>query len=447
MKHISLKIFILVLIAGVLGIAGVIILNNDVGLLSDGYRTIIDEHSENLNCSSEIRSLLYKHQTVVSKHVMASTEDKYDEYEAEAEALETELRRVFDEFGERMSGGEREQIFHVAYTSFYSYLENAENALEFSREGNKGTANYYVVNIMDVRVNKVNESFENLDNYTKEQISEARSEMDGYITTSRISSIIFIPIIIAVVIIVLVFCVKITSDLDRYKTKLEIDIEKKNADLRERNEKMLRIQNNTVIGLANLIESRDGDTGEHVKRTSLYVNMLAKAARDRGYYRDILTDEYIDLLTKAAPLHDIGKIAISDTILNKPGRLTPQEFDTMKNHARLGGQMVREAIGGIEADDYIQIASDVATYHHEKWDGSGYCDGLSGNSIPLCARIMAIADVFDALITKRCYKEAMPVDEAFDIIDKSAGSHFDPDLARIFLEIRDEIQAVVFENR
>lgn len=138
-------------------------------------------------------------------------------------------------------------------------------------------------------------------------------------------------------------------------------------------------------------------------------------------------------------MHDIGKIAVPDHILQKPGRLTPEEFETIKQHACEGGKIVREVLGSIEEKEYVEIASDVAAYHHEKWDGSGYNQGLAGEDIPLSARIMAVADVFDALVSKRCYKEAMPMEEAFDEIERSAGTHFDPRLAEVFLDLRDEI--------
>ncbi len=197
--------------------------------------------------------------------------------------------------------------------------------------------------------------------------------------------------------------------------------------------------------MANLIENRDLDTGEHVKRTSRYVELLTRAAQKAGYCTKILTDDYAELLIKAAPMHDIGKIAVSDMILQKPGRLTREEFEAMKEHTTAGGRIVIDVLGSIEEKEYIDIAAQIALGHHEKWDGTGYPQGLSGSDIPLCARIMAVADVFDALVSRRCYKEAMPVDEAFAIIAESGGSHFDPELARLFCSIRSEITGVLGE--
>lgn len=441
MKNIPLKILILVLIAGILGTAGVVILTVEVTVMSERYRVITDEYSHNLQTTSTIRTYLYQYQAIVAKHVVSEDAEKYDEYERQAAEIEVLLEEHFADLGEHMSGGEREQVFHRAYDGFYRYLDNAENAFSFSRQNQKSMASYYLVNVMDNNSRTVSAAFDDLDSFTNQEINEARADLDGYIHITIVSAFICVPGIVVAVIVTAFSCFKITSDLDKYKDDLESDIEKKNAALREHNEKMLSIQNNVIIGMANLIESRDGDTGEHVKRTERFVNMLARAAQRSGYKPEILTDEYVELLSRAAPLHDIGKISVSDTILMKPAKLTREEFEIMKTHAKEGGRIIREVIGGIEEQAYVDIAADVATYHHEKWDGSGYSAGLSGEDIPLSARIMAIADVFDALISKRCYKEKFSLDEAFGLIEESAGSHFDPTLVEIFLGLRPEIES------
>ena len=440
MKNIPLKIFIMILIAGVIGIVGVSILTLDITFLSDTYDEVSD-YTQALETIDNIRVQLYKHQSIVSKHISADEEVKLAEYEAEAVEIEGILRDGFYELGEKMTSGEREQIYHEAYTNFISYISSAEKALKFSREGQDKTANYYVVYVMDASVISVSDAFDKFDAFAEAEIMQANDDMNSLIGYSKISAFAAIPIIAISVILCSLLCLKITSNLNSYKNQLEIDIENKNMALLEHNEKMLYLQNTTIIGMATMIESRDGDTGEHVKRTSTYVSMLAQAAQDVGYQSEILTDSYIELLIKAAPLHDIGKIMVSDTILLKPGKLTEEEFEKIKLHACEGGRIVRDVIGGIGDEDYINIASDVAAYHHEKWDGTGYNEGLSGEDIPLCARIMAVADVFDALVSKRCYKEKFPVDEAFKIIKDSAGTHFDPALVDIFLSIRPEVEA------
>lgn len=448
MKHIPLKIFIMVLIAGAVGIAGMIILKNDIRDLCDCYRVITDEYSENKLCTLEIRALLYKHQALVANHTAADSEEKYSEYEAAAAEVEAQLTDIFSELGARMNSGDMsEKLYHKAYSNFLSYLQNSEIALQFSSGGSKGTADYYIINVMDSFVDKVNASLDDLDGFTEDEITAAREKMEGYIRVSTVSAIVCISAIAVSVAVCLTFCVKITSNLENYKDILEMDVVKKAKALREHSEKMLRIQNNTIIGMANLIESRDGDTGEHVKRTSRYVNMLASAAKDNGYCADVLTDGYVELLSKAAPMHDIGKISVPDSILQKPGKLTPEEYESIKSHAAEGGRIIREVMSGIEEKDYIDIAADVASCHHEKWDGTGYPKGLAGEEIPLCARIMAIADVFDALISKRCYKAPMSLDEAFGIIGESAGSHFDPTLTDIFLGLRGDIESYLENHK
>ena len=173
-------------------------------------------------------------------------------------------------------------------------------------------------------------------------------------------------------------------------------------------------------------------------RTSAYVRALSESARADGTYTDQLDDAFISRMVRAAPLHDVGKIVVPDHILKKPGPLTEEEFEQMKRHASEGGRVVREVLGGVTDEEYLSFASDVAACHHEKWNGKGYPNGLSGEAIPLSARIMAIADVYDALISERCYKKAMSPEKAFEIIRKESGAQFDPNLAQVFLKHRNQ---------
>lgn len=200
--------------------------------------------------------------------------------------------------------------------------------------------------------------------------------------------------------------------------------------------------NEMVIGFATLVENKDGSTGGHIKRTSLYVSLLAKELRRKGYYKDILTRDYVENLCKAAPMHDIGKIAVPDVILQKPGKLTDEEFDIMKQHAPNGGEIIQETFGHLGNEQYTKIAYQVARYHHEKWNGKGYPEGIKGEEIPLCARTMAVADVFDAISQSRCYRKAMPLEKCFEIIEEGSGQDFDPILTEVFLEIRDKVEEV-----
>ena len=205
-------------------------------------------------------------------------------------------------------------------------------------------------------------------------------------------------------------------------------------------EKAARTQRRIVIGLAEVIEARDENTGHHISRTVDYVEVLADAAKKAGYCPDILDDGYIDAMLLCAYLHDVGKISIPDEILNKPGALSDEEFEIIKTHTTQGGRIIEAIMGDVADPEYYEVGREIATFHHEKWDGTGYPAGLSGESIPLCARIMAVADVYDALTTQRPYKAAMPPEMAFSIIEEGAGTHFDPELARLFLENEDEIR-------
>lgn len=197
-----------------------------------------------------------------------------------------------------------------------------------------------------------------------------------------------------------------------------------------------------VMGFATLIESKDDNTGGHVRRTTLYAKLLAKELRERKHYRDILTKDYMKNIVKAAPMHDIGKISIPDAVLQKPGKLTEEEFATMKQHAECGGKIIQDTFGHLSNQEYRDVAYQVARYHHEKWNGKGYPEGLKGEEIPLCARIMAVADVFDAISQNRCYRAAMPLDKCFEIIKEGSGKDFDPVIADVFLEIREQVEEI-----
>ena len=210
------------------------------------------------------------------------------------------------------------------------------------------------------------------------------------------------------------------------------------AELVANQEKVSQMQTQIIGRLANLIESRDAETGGHVARTSAYCKTLAEDAKNAGVYSEAIDDRFIADIYALAPIHDVGKILVSDKILRKPGRLTPEEFEEMKQHASLGGEVAQKVLNGIADDSQLKFAYDIATYHHERWEGGGYPTGIKGEQIPLSARIMAIADVFDALISKRCYKEAMSADEAIKLIKSESGTHFDPKLVEVFLNNKEK---------
>ena len=200
-----------------------------------------------------------------------------------------------------------------------------------------------------------------------------------------------------------------------------------------------------ITTLADIVESRDLTTGNHVKRTAEYCSIISYRLREKGIYAETLTDDYINILKIAAPLHDIGKIKIPDAILNKPGRLTDEEYEIMKTHPIEGLRMLEGASETMGATEYLHMAKDIAHYHHEWWDGSakGYPERICGYDIPLSARIMAVADVFDALVSKRPYKDGFPIEKAMEIIKEESGTHFDPKIVDVFLESREELEKII----
>ena len=219
-----------------------------------------------------------------------------------------------------------------------------------------------------------------------------------------------------------------------------------NADLskqvEEKTEHIRHMQNSIITGMATMVESRDNSTGGHVRRTSECVKVFANAIK---WKKPEVSVKFLANVIKAAPMHDLGKIAVDDQILRKPGKFTDEEYAVMKTHSAKGAYIVSQVLAEVQDESFKEIAINVAHYHHEKWDGKGYPEGLSGTDIPLEARIMALADVFDALVSKRCYKEAFNYDRAFGIIEESLGSHFDPELGRIFMECRPKLEKLYNE--
>ena len=199
------------------------------------------------------------------------------------------------------------------------------------------------------------------------------------------------------------------------------------------NMRIEKIQNSVISSLATVVEERDENTGGHIMRCEIYVEKLLDRMKSEGSYLQ-LTKEYRSYIAMAAAMHDIGKIKIPDRILNKPGRLTDEEYDIMKKHSIYGAEIIRKTMGDIEETDYITVAYNIARYHHERYDGKGYPDGLKGEDIPLEARVMALADVYDALISERVYKKAFSVEKAKEIILDGSGTQFDPCLVPLFLE-------------
>jgi len=223
---------------------------------------------------------------------------------------------------------------------------------------------------------------------------------------------------------------------------LKQQMKEKNQQLedivKEQSKTITEMQMATIFSLAKLAQSRDDDTGKHLERVQKYcLSLSSELAKNPKFEKDV-DENFIKNIVYASPLHDIGKVAIPDSILLKPGRLTPEEFDVMKTHTVMGAETLEEVYKRFGNNDFIKMGIDIARHHHERWDGNGYPDKLAGEDIPLCARIMAIADVYDALSSKRSYKDAFPHQKCVDIIKEGRGTQFDADLVDAFVNIQDE---------
>ncbi|WP_407398159.1 HD-GYP domain-containing protein [Treponema sp.] len=230
-------------------------------------------------------------------------------------------------------------------------------------------------------------------------------------------------------IILLLACTSITSILRQTVYELQ-----------ERTERIRRMQTKELQTFANIVECRDKFTGEHIERTSIYVELIARELAKTEKYRNILTREVVNIIIEAAPLHDIGKIQIPDNILKKPGRLTADEYEVMKTHSEIGYNMIGSYLPEIIDEELLMYSEMMALHHHERYDGKGYPKGIMGESIPLCARIMSVADVLDALLSKRHYKESYPLEKAIDIIKEERGKMFDPDVVDSLLNVIPKIK-------
>jgi len=227
-----------------------------------------------------------------------------------------------------------------------------------------------------------------------------------------------------------------------YRRLLEEQVEERTKELAQTNEFLRKLQGCSIFALAALAESRDGETGDHLKRLQAYCLVLCSGLSARDQYRDVMTDRFVEDLVQCAVLHDIGKVAIPDSILFNPRKFGTEEFEIMKQHTLHGGKALEEASLAIGDNNYLSLGMDVAYYHHEHWDGSGYPFGLKEEQIPLAARIVAVADVYDALTTERRYKNAFSHKEAVGLIVESRGKQFDPAIVDAFLEVEDEFHRI-----
>lgn len=214
---------------------------------------------------------------------------------------------------------------------------------------------------------------------------------------------------------------------------------------REFRKELYNAQYSTIESMALVVETRDTETGEHIKRTKIYMKIIGEYLFEKRIFPDILTKEFIELLYRATPLHDIGKVGIPDYILKKEGKLTKEEYIIMQQHPTIGNDIIENAIKENQNNKFLKVARNIAYYHHEKWDGSGYPTGISKDQIPLEARMMALVDIYDALISRRCYKDALGFEESEQIIISGSGKHFDPVIVEAFIKLKDKFKKIALE--
>lgn len=445
MKKVAHKIFLacisafLVVLIGFSSIA--IVFQN----MRQIYENSMEEAIENSIFMDKIRRLVNQELLTSSFYTIATSNEVLAHYEQVEKNIRAELTECLSDFGKRMVGNEKAKIFHTINAGCQSVFQDNDLIRSMHSNGSKIYVEQYILGNIAHSKEILDSGLNSLAKYIDSELARTKKDLSFHYKMIVVSFSVAVFMSIGISVVLTVVCTMFTSQLEINKNNLQNDIIEKTDEIKEQNKKIIYIQEQTIYGMANLIESRDSDTGEHVKRTSLYAELLGKAAKEAGYHKEIITDGYIELLKKAAPMHDIGKIVVSDSILKKPGKLTEEEFKKIQNHTIAGEKIIREVLSGIESEDYVKIAADIAVSHHERWDGNGYPYKLKGDEIPLEARIMAIADVFDALVSPRCYKDPFSTDEAFEIISLSRGTHFDPVLTDLFISKKDEV-VKIFEN-
>lgn len=396
----------------------------------DNYELILNRYVSDGEKMSKLSTDVYKMQSLTLAQMISEDDVKVVSLTKQIEEMHNSNIKLLKKLKDTITTDDEKEIYHELYSNYLNYKSEQENATDIRSNDSIKTSQYYVVNVLETRLSDMNMCITKLCNYYDDNISNVRKELDK---SNNVNSIIMMCVAVGS------FCIMIVLIVELLKNSGNIIIEF-DAEQKQHKEDVTRIQSKTIEGMAELVESRDGDTGTHIKNTAKYVEMIARYMATKDKYKDIMSEDYIALLKRFAPLHDVGKIMVSDTILLKPGKLTDEEFEKMKVHASEGGQIIDKILSGIENEEKVRVAKDRATYHHEKWNGTGYPYGKSGEDIPLCARIMAVADVFDALVAKRCYKEPMSIDEAYDIIVKDSGKHFDPDIVDAFVSIRPQVE-------
>lgn len=435
MRKMAFHIMEAVIGSSIACIIGIALLVGHINMISSQYENDIRKTITNQKTMTNIGEDIYHIESLVWQHIISQSPTEQDGYEKRIDDLMDQLQVLLVSLEDNLEEGSEAELLHLINKQYVGFCSNVDVVLELSRDDSKKSAGYYAELKLSPYFEKINSTLDQISVSMDERTGLAEGRMEESIRVARTTA----EICMAVIVFILVIC---TIFVTRHGFEL---VNKREMEQRVHEQRVNDMQFNVILAMANLIESRDMNTGEHVKRTSRFVNMISKQLYADNIYRDEIDESFLSNIWKAAPLHDIGKIKVPDAILQKPGKLTREEFEIMKCHTTEGGRIIYETMDGIEEREYVELAHDVAKYHHEWWDGTGYPEGLSGQDIPLCARIMAVADVFDALISERCYKKKMSVDAAYRIIQESVGTHFDPEVAGAFIRLRPQVEEYLKE--
>lgn len=429
----ALSAIILIVFSQIISLFGFLELRYSNKKYLDKYETVISRSLNEKDAFHFIQEALYLHEAVLNQYMGSTADNKAAEIKDKFIEAELKLRQQLIRYGKLMSSVKNEpvkyELFKQVNNDILKYLNYSSVLFYTMHSSTQKEIENYTYKFVTPLIDNVNSSIMQIITLSEAQNLSARRNLRGvYRKTGKIQAVLIVIIVLTFIITVL-YSHRVLTNLEGEKILLKL---KNELDQK----KITDMQHKTIIGIADLIESRSGETGRHVKRTSRIVNMILEKAFTSKKWPEIVNEHYIDIVTRAAPLHDVGKITVPDAILHKPGKLTDEEFSKIKAHSVAGEAILSSILNGIEEEDYVQVAREIAKSHHEKWNGKGYPFGLKENEIPLCARVMAIADVFDALISKRCYKEPIPLDKAFEIIKAESGQHFDPELVEIFMSLK-----------
>lgn len=394
------------------------------------YELIINKYIADEEKMYKFSKDVYKMQSLTLSQMINEDDVQVSFLTEQIDDLHDSNIALLAELEKTMVTDEQKDIYHQLYSNYINYKSQQETVTGIRIKESIKTSQYYVNTVLESRLSDMNMCITKLEKINEAKITNMKTKLNK---DNRTNSRFILGVAVSSFAIMIFFVICLL----RYSGHI---IGEFTAEQKQHREDVTRIQRKTIEGMAELVESRDGDTGTHVKNTAKYVGMIANQLAKKEKYKDIMDEEFISLLKRYAPLHDVGKILVSDNILLKPSKLTDEEFNLMKMHALEGGQIIDRILSEIESEDKVKVAKDIAMYHHEKWNGTGYPFGKVGEDIPLSARIMAVADVFDALVAERCYKKPMPIDKAYKIIEEDAGKHFDPDVVEVFLEIRPEVE-------